>query len=115
MAKVCMTIRDHSRESIEKLARGTEFEVADIYAYVQNRFPQECSRSELTTDGEEKWRKDSRWPLQDLKMKNAVVHIGVGPLRNLETDVKMLSPVQNPRWAFPNIIIGMSGLVKVEE
>ena len=74
--RVVMKIRDHSREWIEKLARGTAFDVSDIYSYIQNRFPNECSRSGLTTNGEEKWKKDSRWPLQDLKMKNMVVHIG---------------------------------------
>jgi hypothetical protein len=50
-----MNIRDHSREWIEKLARGTVFDVSDIYSYILIRFPQDCSRSGLTTKVEERF------------------------------------------------------------
>jgi hypothetical protein len=71
-----MNIREQALEWIEKLPRGTMFEVSEIYSYIQRRFPHDCAHSGLTSNDEEKWKKDSRWPLQDLKMRKMVVHEG---------------------------------------
>jgi hypothetical protein len=78
MGHPAMKIREQALEWIEKLPRGTVFEISEIYAYIQRRFPNDCAHSGLTSNGEEKWKKDSRWPLQDLKMRKMVGQVGRG-------------------------------------
>ena len=72
-----MKIREQAFEWIIKRAKGTEFDLGDLYSHIRARFPQECERSGLTPDGkEEKWRKDTRWALQDSKKRRLIVHTG---------------------------------------
>ncbi len=71
-----MNIREHARDWIQNSAKGTVFDVSDICDFILDHFPTQCSRSGLTEDSEEKWKKDSRWSLQDLKFKKVVIHMG---------------------------------------
>jgi hypothetical protein len=59
-----------------KSGKGHNLRLSDIYDFIHDHFPAECSRSGLTADGEEKWKKDCRRSLRDLKVKKMVVHVG---------------------------------------
>ena len=71
-----MGIREYSNEWISNRPKNTAFTVADLYSYITSQFRLECASSGYTPDGEEKWKKDARWALQDSKFKMVITHVG---------------------------------------
>ncbi len=61
-----------------RLDKGKTFRLADLYSIIHSLYPEQCERLGFTATPpiEEKWKKDIRFGLQDLKRLRLIEHVG---------------------------------------